>query len=50
MPVPGDKPDFIEERYKARDEPESAHCEIGATLAVRINYKIMRRVFTSGHS
>jgi hypothetical protein len=50
MPVPGDKTDFIEERYKARDEPESAHCEIRATLAGRINYKIMWRVFASGRS
>jgi hypothetical protein len=50
MPVPGDKSDFIEERYKARDEPESAHYEIRATLVVRINYKVMWRVFTSGHS
>jgi hypothetical protein len=39
MPVPDDKSDFIEEWYKARDKPESANCEIRATLAVRINYK-----------
>jgi len=48
MPAPGDKSDFIEERYKSRDEPETAHCEIRETLAVRINYKIKWRVFTSG--
>jgi hypothetical protein len=50
MPVPGDKSDFIEESYKAHDEPESAHCKIRATPAVRINYKIIWRVFASGHS
>jgi len=50
MPAPSDKSDFIEERYKVRNEPESAHCEIRATLAVRINYKIKWRVFTSGRS
>jgi len=32
MPVPGDKSDFVEEIYKARDEPESAHCEMRAKV------------------
>jgi hypothetical protein len=39
MPDPGDKSDFIEEWYKACDEPDSAHWEIGQHLLFELIIK-----------